>query len=310
MPPATHPMRGTQSFVQTMARCWRRPSLLALELAWRWTLGIPALLVLLRAGWRIYNSVPLEPTGIGHFSLLDPVTAAQILSAVVDTLLPPVRAVAVWFLPVFAVAWAVASGVGRVAVLRRYDARLHSAPLRVAVLQMLRVLALGGSIALWWICLRHVAQASLGGAQPNLIGYFAKAIFLSLGIFVVWAVGSWIFSIAPLLVLLEDKSALAALGLAMGPSSWLGAAYGQERLRGLRSRLVEINLVMGIVKLCLVVLAMVLSAVLLPFQDELTPAMFYSWWIFISILYLAASDFFQIVRLAAFLDLWRAVREA
>jgi hypothetical protein len=68
--------------------------------------------------------------------------------------------------------------------------------------------------------------------------------------------------------------------------------------------------VMGIVKLCLVVLAMVLSAVLLPFQEELTPAMFYSWWIFISILYLAASDFFQIVRLAAFLDLWRAVREA
>ncbi len=309
MSPSQKTIRGTQSFVGTMSRCWHRPSLLALELLWRWALGIPTLLVLLHEGWRIYHSVPLEPTGIEHFSLLDPVTAAQILSAIVDALLPPVRAVAVWFLPVFAVAWAAASSLGRVAVLRRYDARLHRAPLRVAALQWLRVLALGGSIALWWISLRHVAQASLGGPQPNLVGYFAKAIFLSLGFFVLWAVGSWVFSIAPLLVLLENKSVFAALGLAIGPSTWLGAAYGREQLRGLRSRLVEINLVMGIVKLCLVVLAMVFSAVLVPFQDELTPAMFYIWWVFIGILYLAASDFFQVVRLAAFLDLWRALQQ-
>ncbi len=293
-----------------MARCWRRPSLLGLELLWRWALGIPTLLVLLHEGWKIYNTVPLGPTGIEHFSLLDPVIAAQILSAVVDALLPSVRAVAIWFFPVFLLVWAIFSGLGRVAVLRRYDARLHRAPLRVVALQWLRMLALAGSIAVWWLCLRHVAQVSLGGPQPNLVAYFAKAIFLSLMIFVLWAVGSWVFSIAPLLVLLENKSVFAALGLAMGPSAWLGSAAGRGQMRGLRSRLVEINLVMGIVKLGLVVLAMVLSAVLLPFQDELTPAMFYVWWTFIAILYLVASDFFQVVRLVAFLDLWRALRDA
>ena len=33
-------VRGTQSFVHVLATCWRRPSLTALEVAWRWAFGI------------------------------------------------------------------------------------------------------------------------------------------------------------------------------------------------------------------------------------------------------------------------------
>ena len=39
-------VRGTQSFVHTLSECWRRPSLTALEVLWRWAYGVPALLVL------------------------------------------------------------------------------------------------------------------------------------------------------------------------------------------------------------------------------------------------------------------------
>ena len=48
-------VRGTQSFVHTLSECWRRPSLTALEVVWRWAFGIPALLLLWmrrRAFWR------------------------------------------------------------------------------------------------------------------------------------------------------------------------------------------------------------------------------------------------------------------
>ncbi len=293
-------IRGTQSFVGTMARCWRHPSLLALELLWRWTLGIPALLLFFYEGRRIYDSVSLAPTGIYQFSLQDPLLAAQILSSVADVLLPPVRAVVIWMLPLLAVAWAVVSGFGRMAVLRRYDVRLRSAPWMMVGIQLLRILTLGGSFAVWFLCLHWAARSSLGGANPNLVGYCAKVIFLSLSLFTLWAISSWIFSAAPLIALLEGKGMLASLGTA----AWVG--YGS--MSGLRGKLVEINLVLGIVKLCLIVLAMVLSATLLPFQSELTPMVFYCWWIFISILYMAASDFFQVTRLVAFMDLWRAVR--
>ena len=33
-------MRGTQSLVHTLGRCWRRPSLTGLEVLWRWVFGI------------------------------------------------------------------------------------------------------------------------------------------------------------------------------------------------------------------------------------------------------------------------------
>ena len=84
-------------------------------------------------------------------------------------------------------------------------------------------------------------------------------IFLSLGFFTAWALVSWALSIAPLLMLLEDRSALSSLGQSLR----LGKPF--------TGKLVEINLVMGIVKLALIVLAMVLSAAPLPFSDQLGP---------------------------------------
>jgi hypothetical protein len=45
------------------------------------------------------------------------------------------------------------------------------------------------------------------------------AIFLSLGFFTLWALMSWALSIAPLLMLLEGRSALSAL---VEVSSWAG----------------------------------------------------------------------------------------
>jgi hypothetical protein len=67
----------------------------------------------------------------------------------------------------------------------------------------------------------------------------------------------------------------------------------------------EINLVMGIVKLALVVLAMVFSAIPLPFESVMQGTALYLWWVGVSVLYVIASDFFQVARLVAFVKLWR-----
>lgn len=292
------PLRGTQSFLGVIARCWRTPSLLGLELLWRWSFGIPALVLIGWEGLRIFRSVSLAHTGIHQFSLIDTVAAAQTLSATADVLLPPVRAVAVWLLPLFAIGWALASGFGRTLVLRRYDRNLRSVPGRTIALQLIRIVMLGGSFALWFVCLHWAAWSSLSGPEPNLVGYFIKAIFLSMCVFFFWALVGWAFSIAPLLAVLEGTGIFASLKASL--------RFGRGSLRGLRPKLVEINLVLGVVKMALLVLTMVFCATPVPFKEEINGPSLYIWWVLVSVWYLVAADFFQVARVIGFIEFWRA----
>jgi hypothetical protein len=294
---AKETIRGTQSLVHTFAECWSRPSLLAVEVAWRWLFGAPALLLLCYEGARILAAAAsqLEAAGIEQFTLQAPMRSAVIVADAIAILRPPIVHVALWLLPLLAVGWSIASGIGRNLVMRRYDSALPLKPLPLIVLQLLRVAALGGSFAGWFLAIHWAADFALSGAELNLVLYCALVICLSLGAFTLWALLSWIFSIAPVLVLLEDCGIGASLrrGLRPGP---------------LTSKLVEVNLVMGIIKLALIVLAMVFSATPLPFESVMQGPPLYIWWSFVTLLYLAASDFFQVARLVAFVQFWRLLR--
>jgi hypothetical protein len=206
--------------------------------------------------------------------------------------------VALWLAPLMVVVWVVVSAVGRTAVLRRVDGRLHRRVGTLVVLQAVRVLALLGSFAVWFWCMERVGDWMVtrpvaAGGEPNLVGYFSLVIVATLGLFTLWAVVSWALAIAPLLAMLR--------GLGVGAS--LAAAF---RLGTLRSKLVEINLVMGIVKIALIVLAMVFSATPLPFESVTTPEFLFWWWAGVTVLYFLGSDFFHVARQVAYLQLWRA----
>ncbi len=77
------------------------------------------------------------------------------------------------------------------------------------------------------------------------------------------------------------------------------------QLGPMRSKLIEINLVMGIVKVALVVLAMVFSACPLPFETVESQAFLACWWLGVGVLFLIASDYFHVVRAAAYERLYR-----
>jgi hypothetical protein len=289
-------VRGTQSFVHVLSECWSRPLLLALELLWRWLFGVPLLAVLGYEGLRIYAeaSSRLAAAGIDQLSIVDPMQAAEIASNVYAILAPPILRTAYWLIPAAVLAWVIVSGIGRNAVLRRYDPSLPRRWFTLGMLQLLRVVFLGGSFAFWFSAIQWSSNYALSGDEPNLVVYCALVICLSLGIFTLWALVSWVFSIAPLLVLLENRGVGSSLvrSLRLGP---------------LTGKLVEINLIMGIIKLALVVLAMVFSAVPLPFASVMEGPPLYAWWAIVSVLYLVASDFFQVARLVAFVELWRGL---
>jgi hypothetical protein len=291
-------VRGTQSFVHTLSECWRRPSLTALEVLWRWAYGIPALLVLRYEALRILRATPIDFTALRNMTVLDPMGSATTLAKTMEALLPLVLRVALWLAPLMVVAWVVLSAIGRTVVLRRADGRLHSRVGTLIVLQAVRVVALLGSFAVWFWCMERVAEMTVtgpvaAGGEPNLVSYFSLVIVATLGLFTLWAVVSWALAIAPLLAMLR--------GLGVGGS--LAAAF---RLGPLKAKLVEINLVMGIVKIALIVLAMVFSATPLPFESVTTPEFLLWWWIGVTVLYFLGSDFFHVARQVAYLRLWRA----
>jgi hypothetical protein len=245
-------------------------------------------------GLRIYaaTSARLVAAGIDQLSVMDPEHAAEITSDIYAILTPPIVHTAYWLIPVALLAWAIVSGIGRNAVLRRYDPSLPRRWATLSVLQLLRVVFLGGSFVFWFSAVQWAANYSLSGDEPNLVAYCALVICLSLGTFTLWALVSWVFSIAPLLVLLEGRGVGSSLlrSLRLGP---------------LTGKLVEINLIMGIIKLALVVLAMVFSAIPLPFASSMEGPPLYAWWAIVSVAYLVASDFFQVARLVAFVKLWQ-----
>jgi len=205
---------------------------------------------------------------------------------------PQVTRTALWLGPLLAVAWAAGSGLGRSAVLRRLDSELRPAPLTLIWLQLLRIASLAAVCLGWYSAIRWAAETTLTSDPPNLVGYSAWVICLTLGIFVLWALLSWIFSIAPLLAALENLGVRRSLAHSL-------------RLGALTGKLVEVNLVLGIVRLALIVLAMVFSAIPLPFTPDMTGIPLYLWWAAVTLLYLVASDFFQVARLAAFVQFWQ-----
>jgi hypothetical protein len=206
---------------------------------------------------------------------------------------PHVAAVVAWLAPVAAVVWVVISALGRNLVMKRLESRVPFRPGAMIVLQAAWLGVLALTCWTWYRSIGWAAATHIGnGAEPDLVGYMMWVIFLTLGFFILWALVSWAVTIAPMLVLLEDRSALSALRRAMR----LGRPF--------TSKVVEINLVMGIVKLALLVLAMVFSSVLIPFSAEIGTGALHLEWVVVSLFYFIASDYFQVVRLKGFVEFW------
>jgi hypothetical protein len=308
------PIRGTQSLVETLSRCWRQPSATGLEVLWRWVFGVPALALVWTQGRAILaahtdGTLDVARLGLDRTLMADPVGAAAAdplgvsakVGEAVGILLPDVLHVAIWLVPLLVMVWVVVSSVGRTLVLRRIDSSLHVRVWTVMVLQAVRMVALLGMFGVWFGCLHWVVRVAVtepiaAGQEPDLVLYFALMIVATLGLFMGWAAVSWALAVAPLVAMRRN------VGVAKSMTTGF-------RLGALRGKLVEVNLVLGIVKIGLIVLAMVFSATPLPFETVTTPGFLQSWWIGVTLLYFVGSDFFHVARLRAYLELWRIFEE-
>lgn len=289
-----------------MKRCRRRPGLLARELLWRWLYGMPLLAAIAWEAARIaaQTAAAVRATGVDQFSLEYPMRGAVAFAQAWAILWTPVMQVVVWLLPLAMLGWAVAAGLGRNFLVRGYDRAQPWRPGPMIVLQLLRVVGLFAMVVLWFTGIRWAAAFSLAGvtpasetvAEPSLVLYCGLVIAISLGAIAVWLLLSWVFSIAPLLSLLERRGVGASLARSLG-------------LRSMRGKLVEINVVIGFLKLASTVAVMVLSVIPTAFIVAIQGFWLYLWWAVVTVLYIVVSDFFQVARVVAFVDLWRLAAE-
>jgi hypothetical protein len=284
-----------------MGWIFTRPLLTLIELVWRWIFAIPFLYVCSVQYQQILTAVPPSTAGLDAINSQNPWQASVQLAHILAIYEPHVLAVLGWLAPAGALAWIVVSALGRSLLFKRLGAQSGS-PVRFRPLAMM-VMQTGWLVVLWSVCLgwfnsmAWVASTHItAGKDPDLVGFASWAIFLSLGYFTLWALVSWTFSIAPLVMLGENRSALSAIAC----SFKLGREF--------TGKLIEINLVMGIVNLALIVLAMVLSAAPLPFSDELGPAALHRVAAVAVLFYLVSSDYFQVVRLKGFQEFWNTYR--
>ncbi len=311
---ATASVRGTQSFVGTLSSTWRRPSLTLMEVAWRWSFGIPALLLTLaklKGALLAATGGTMDPASLGLDAVLlndpvgalsaDPLGATGKFAHALGLVMPEVMRFAWWLVPLVLVGWVIQCAVGRTMVLRRIDPAMKVRVGTVMVLTGLRVAVLAGVFWVWFSLVGWSSRTAILGpiaqhAEPNLVLYCGLVIVISLTIYTAWALVAWVLQIAPVLAMLEG------LGIA-------GSLRGALRLGALRGKLAEINLVLGIVKIALVVLAMVFSATPLPFESVTTPGFLAVWWAIVGVVYLLWSDFFHVARLVGYLELWRVYAE-
>jgi len=275
----------------------KRPLVVAVEVGWRWLFGVPFLLVCLSRLKHVFTVLTPEESGLSNIDPSNPWLAAGAFSRAVTRYDPLIAHELRWLLPIAAVAWIVISGLGRSLVFRLLQPGLRFRPLAMTGLQAVWLILFGGICWSWY---RSVAWAAAThfpvGSEPDLIGFSIWLIFLSLGFFTLWALVGWIVSVAPVLMLMEDCSAVSALGM----SRRLGKTFTSE--------LFEIGMVMGIVSLALMVVAMVLSAAPLPFSDELGGGALHVVWAGATVFYLVAHDYFQLVRLKCFVQFWKIFR--
>ena len=282
-----------------MSAVWRRPAVAVLEVVWRWAVGIPLLALAVVESFSVSRGTRLNTEALQAMTVFQPVAAFQTIDAAMARIVPVARPIAIWLFPLAVLSWLLAAALGRTMVLRLFDRRLRARPLTLLALGTLRATLLTAVWMLWFELVMQAGKIAImgpaaRGGEPNLIFYCAMLICGTLILYVLWAIFSWPFYLAPLLAMQRNLGPIAALSTALRGTS-------------VRGKLIEINLVMNIVRIALIVLAMVFSASPLPFSSIETQTFLNFWWSGVMLLYLAMSDYFHVVRSAAYLSLWRAL---
>ena len=276
-----------------MAFVIKHPSLTALEVFWRWLVAAPLLFLAWRNLAPKLSTIPLDTAALASMTFFEPVRSVAVLAHQLSPFRGPIQATGTWWIPLALLAWTGAATLGRTAVLRRADTSLRPSYGRMALANLLRA---AGFLLVLYLWARTVVSAvdltvvapGRRGAEPNLVLLTAIVVVITLVAFLAWSLTVWRVDLFPL-------------------RSMTAVVLPIQQRKALSAKLMETNLVMGIVRVILLVLSLTFSASPLPFQSRETQAYINVWWIGVAAFYILSSDFFHVVRRVTYLRLLQSI---
>jgi hypothetical protein len=273
----------------------RRPAVMVAEIMWHWSFGVAAGALVTVAGLRFLASLTVTDGELFALRSAIPPLMADAILHIFEGSGPRLLRLVFLLTPAISVLWVLAASAGRAATLRalvedapasftrRHDLRSMLAvnSLRVVV-ALLALVAMAGSAIL-------AGLAANTTEEPSILLF--NVVFLGL-LFLVslsWSTLNWYFSLAPIFVVRDNRSALGAVADAVQLVRRRGGDFS------------GVSTLYGLLKLFAIGVATVLSLLPLAFVAqwpwEITTVLL----VLLTLAYFGVADVLYIARLASYL---------
>ncbi len=268
----------------------KNPKLVLLEVAWRWSFGLLALLLLWWAIVSILHRVTISDADWAALRSLNLHDTPQTLAKIVVLFWEDFLLMLAALLSALALAWMITATWGRAATLRILEGRSNTPA--VAGLNLLRVLLFIVTLlaaifvvegAVWLSTPSAADPAELNWALYLLIVLIALPLIM-----IAWGILNWVLSLAPLFAVREQKGAFTSLAAAF------------RSLRCNRKVYWSVSGVYGLYRGAALVALTVIGLVLLALsQSKIILGLLLA----LLLLYFAFADLLYVARLAAYLQI-------
>lgn len=269
----------------------RDPTVLVVEVVWRWCFGATTG-ALLFFGWLMaMGSVPVSRADANAWQSHDLYLMALAGLHVLLELGSKMARVAVVIVPALSLLWMTMGAAGRMLTMKRLAGRGRVIRFRpMLALHLWRVLL---TLVVATVMAASVVGAALvagRGPSPDYVMYYALALPLLAVAGIFWSIVNWYLSTAAAWVGKDGAGAIRAVRLAMGFSS---AHKGD---------MAGLNIVFTLLRLMALAVAFVLCA--LPGAlAAAAPRGYTAWIVAVSLIYFVIADFLHVSRLASYLRL-------
>lgn len=272
--------------LESIREIGRDPTLLLIEIGWRWSFGAIAILICGLSAFLILDRIKVEPSRLQAMAALNPLQLAQTIAEGLASVGAVLWRVTFLLGLILAAIWVLVSAVGRYASLLR-PALFPGASLQVClVVSAFRAMLMVASIAAWFVA--GLFAGALGSATtksgvPNFELISAVLFPAFLVIVSVWSTLNWFLSFVPLIA----------------ESGWIQCVRSALTLIGLRrDELLEVSILNGILRAGLLIVAVLLSvaasSVITNTRVLITDLLA------IALFYFLIADFLYLTRLIAF----------
>jgi hypothetical protein len=280
---------------------FRRPSFGLAEIAWRWSFGLAATLVLAFSCFTFLDTLPVGKADLLLLRSRHPLLIFRAMAHIFRGSAFRAVGASIVLAVTLAAAWIVLASLGRAATLKALIAyfrqiglsvpeRQEKSGWRLRSLFALNFFRLGATLAAVVGCLAAILLGAAASPPTDPSPGIAALIFLTVTMLVwlTWSTLNWFLSLAQLFVVADGEDTFGAIGAAI------------DLCRARAGSIFAAGTWFGVAHLTAFVLASSIVGFPLAFAPYLPPAVVLGGVLLVTVLYFAVADFLYVGRLAAY----------